>query len=40
MQIEGRDHLVLTVKDVEATLAFYAAVLGSHRGALAPIGGH
>jgi catechol 2,3-dioxygenase-like lactoylglutathione lyase family enzyme len=28
MQIEGLDHLVLTVKDIEATCAFYARALG------------
>ncbi len=28
MRIEGVDHLVLTVRDVEATCAFYARVLG------------
>ncbi len=28
MKVEGFDHLVLTVKDLEATCAFYAGVLG------------
>ncbi len=28
MKIEGIDHLVLTVRDVEATCAFYTRVLG------------
>ncbi len=28
MQIERIDHLVLTVRDVEATISFYASVLG------------
>lgn len=28
MQVERLDHLVLTVRDVEASIAFYAAVLG------------
>lgn len=28
MQIDSLDHLVLTVKDVDATMAFYAKVLG------------
>ena len=28
MKIEGLDHLVLTVKDLEATCAFYVRVLG------------
>ena len=28
MQIDSLDHLVLTVKDIEATVAFYSNVLG------------
>lgn len=28
MRIESLDHLVLTVADIEATVAFYADVLG------------
>ena len=28
MKIEAIDHLVLTVKDIDATCAFYARVLG------------
>jgi catechol 2,3-dioxygenase-like lactoylglutathione lyase family enzyme len=28
MKIDGIDHLVLTVKDIDATCAFYAQVLG------------
>jgi catechol 2,3-dioxygenase-like lactoylglutathione lyase family enzyme len=28
MKVAGLDHLVLTVKDIEATCAFYATVLG------------
>lgn len=28
MKIERLDHLVLTVRDIEATLAFYTRVLG------------
>lgn len=28
MQLDSLDHLVLTVKDIEATWAFYASVLG------------
>jgi catechol 2,3-dioxygenase-like lactoylglutathione lyase family enzyme len=28
MQLDSLDHLVLTVKDIEATCAFYASVLG------------
>ena len=42
MKVAGLDHLVLTVKDIEATCAFYATVLGmevvtfgDHRQALA-----
>jgi catechol-2,3-dioxygenase len=30
MNIERLDHLVLTVRDLEATVAFYAQVLGMH----------
>ena len=28
MQIDSLDHLVLTVKDIDATIAFYSGVLG------------
>ncbi len=31
MQIEGLDHLVLTVADIEATCAFYERALGMRR---------
>lgn len=31
MRVESLDHLVLTVADVEATVAFYARVLGMSR---------
>jgi catechol 2,3-dioxygenase-like lactoylglutathione lyase family enzyme len=31
MQIEGLDHLVLTVAEIEATCAFYERVLGMRR---------
>ncbi|MDX9896752.1 MAG: VOC family protein [Desulfofustis sp.] len=37
MQIEGLDHLVLTVRDLDRTVAFYTDVLGM-RGEVGPTG--
>lgn len=38
MNIASIDHIVLTIKDIDATLKFYQSILGMHPGTLVTAG--